>query len=224
MIFLTFDQLGVSIAQPLIDLVGNFFQFIPGLVGAFVVLIVGYLVGWVVYFILNRFFSVIQLDTILIKKTNLSKRVGDLKFSHILAVISKWYIFILFLTPAASLIRLEALSDFLVRVSFWIPNLIAGVLIALLGLIAADYSYSRIIETKAKGAELIAKLVRWVIFIFILLIALEQIGIDVSVAENSFLLILGGLMLGVGIAVGLSFGKALETPAANWVKSHSKKK
>ena len=170
MIFLTFDQLGVSIAQPLIDLVGNFFQFIPGLVGAFVVLIVGYLVGWVVYFILNRFFSVIQLDTILIKKTNLSKRVGDLKFSHILAVISKWYIFILFLTPAASLIRLEALSDFLVRVSFWIPNLIAGVLIALLGLIAADYSYSRIIETKAKGEELIAKLVRWVIFIFILMI------------------------------------------------------
>ncbi len=221
-IFLTLEQLGTSIAQPLQDMLSNFLQFVPGLIGAFVVLVVGYLVGWVVYFVLNRFFTAVKLDDMLIKKTNLSKRVGDLKFGHILAVVSKWYVFILFLTPAASLVRLEAMSDFLIMVAYWIPNLIAGVLIALIGLVAGDYTYSRIVETKAKDAELVAKITQWVIIIFVFLIALEQVGLSISVARNTFLVILAGLMLGVGIAVGVSFGDAMKEPAGNFMRKHFK--
>lgn len=222
MIFLTLEQLGASIAQPLQEVLSNFLQFVPGLIGAFVVLVVGYLVGWVVYFVLNRFFTAVKLDEMLIKKTNLSKRVGDLKFGHILAVVSKWYVFILFLTPAASLINLETMSEFLIMVSFWIPNLIAGVLIALIGLVAGDYTYSRIVETRAKDAELVAKIAQWVIIIFVFLIALEQVGLSISVARNTFLVVLAGLMLGVGIAVGISFGDAMKEPAGTFMRKHFK--
>ncbi|MBI3031900.1 hypothetical protein HYY69_00345 [Candidatus Woesearchaeota archaeon] len=219
---MTLEQLGASIAQPLQEVLSNFLQFVPGLIGAFVVLVVGYLVGWVVYFVLNRFFTAVKLDEMLIKKTNLSKRVGDLKFGHILAVVSKWYVFILFLTPAASLINLETMSEFLIMVSFWIPNLIAGVLIALIGLVAGDYTYSRIVETRAKDAELVAKIAQWVIIIFVFLIALEQVGLSISVARNTFLVVLAGLMLGVGIAVGISFGDAMKEPAGTFMRKHFK--
>jgi len=41
-------------------------------------------------------------------------------------------------------------------------------------------------------------------------IALEQIGINVSILSNMFLILLGGLALGAAIAIGLSFGLGMQ--------------
>ena len=217
------QELGLSIAQPLLDLILNIGKVLPGLVAAVLVLIFGYLVAWVVYYLLGKLFDYIQLDEYVVKKTNLSKRVGNLQVSHILSVISKWYVFVLFLIPAAGLVKLDTFAELLVRLSIWIPKLIAAVLVSIVGLVAIDYVVSRITETKANRVILVSKGIEIVLYIFLLLLVLEQFGINVTLAENSFLLVVGGVMLALGLAFGLGFGLALKEPAAKLLKSLNKK-
>ncbi|MBS3137344.1 hypothetical protein J4232_02835 [Candidatus Woesearchaeota archaeon] len=217
------QELGLSIAQPLLELILNIGKVLPGLVAAVLVLVFGYLVAWVVYYLLGKLFDYIQLDEYLVKKTNLNKRVGNLQVSHILAVISKWYVFVLFLIPAAGLVKLDTFAELLVRLSIWIPKLIAAVLVSIVGLVAIDYVISRIIETKANKVALVAKGIEIVLYIFLLLLVLEQFGINITLAENSFLLVVGGVMLALGLAFGLGFGLALKEPAAKLLKNLNKK-
>ena len=215
---MSLEQLGLSIAQPLLDLVLNIGRVLPGLVAAILVLVFGYLVAWVVYYLLGKLFAYVQLDEYFVKKTNLQKRVGNLQVSHILAVISKWYVFVLFLIPAAGLVKLDTFAELLVRLSLWIPKLIAAVLVAIIGLVAIDYIISRIVETKANKAATLAKLVEIGMYIFLILLVLEQIGVNLILAENSSLIVLAGFMLAVGLALGIGFGNAIKDEATKVMK------
>ncbi len=222
MIELSLADLGLSIAQPLLDLFVNIGRVLPGLFAAILVLVFGYLVAWVIYYLLEKLFAYVQLDNYLVKKTNLDKRVGNLQVSHILAVISKWYVFVLFLVPAAGLVKLDTFAELLVRLSLWIPKLIAAVLVAIIGLVAIDYIISRVMESKAKGAVIIAKGLQIILYIFTLLLVLEQFGITISLSDDSFMIVLAGIMLAIAIAFGIGFGNALKTPADKMLKELNK--
>ncbi|MBI4454176.1 hypothetical protein HY636_06030 [Candidatus Woesearchaeota archaeon] len=216
------EQLGISIVDALGNLLLGVLSVIPGLIAAFIVLLVGYIIGWIIYKVLDKLFIKIKFDDYLIQKTGLKKRVGDLKLGHVLAVISKWYIFVLFLSPAAGLIKLTTLSTFLVELSFWIPNLIAGLLLLLFGILVADYVSSKIEHVKIKNAVGIGYIAKVVVLIFAALLALDQIGIHLGLAQNTFLVIIGGLMLGVGIALGLGYGLALKDTAKEGINKWKK--
>jgi small-conductance mechanosensitive channel len=83
----------------------------------------------------------------------------------------------------------------------------------------AEYISKKIKETKAKNNSLLAALAKIITTVIVILIALKQIGIRVDVAENSFLIILGGVMLCFAIA----FGLALKDEAKNIVKEIRKR-
>ena len=212
-------QTGQALVNPLINLWNSFVKVIPGLVGALIVLIIGYLVGLLVGFVVTKILHKAKMDKWVVEKTTIEKAVGKFQLSHFLGLIVKWYIFVLFLTPAASLIRLNSLSDFLTQTALWIPNLIAAILVAIIGLLAGDYVYSKIHEVKAKSSGAIAMVVKAIIVIFTLVIALSQLGIDVSIAESSFLIVLSGIML----ALAIGFGLALKDELKPIVKSIKKK-
>ncbi|MBT4540719.1 hypothetical protein HOC35_04350 [Candidatus Woesearchaeota archaeon] len=207
------EQLGVSIMDALMSVLLGILQVIPGLIAAVIVLLVGYIIGWIVYRVLDKLFEKIKLDNYVIKKTGLKNKVGDLRLGHILAVISKWYIFILFLTPAASLVRLNALSNFLLELNFWIPSLIAALLIVLFGILAASYVGQKVEDVKMKSSKAVAHVAQVVIMVFIVLLALDQIGLKLSLAHNTFLIILGGIMLAFSLAVGIGYGLAMKETA-----------
>lgn len=198
------EETGQALISPLYNLWSSFVDIIPGLVGALIVLIVGYVVGWLIGLIVKHIVHKSKLEKLVIEETKIEKSIGKFQLSHFLGLIVKWYIFVLFLTPAASLVKLPALSEFLINVAFWIPNLIAAVLIALFGLIAADYTYYKVHEIKAKASAIIASTLKAIIIIFTLIIALSQLGIDVSLAESSVLIILAGVMLALAIGFGLA--------------------
>ena len=143
----------------------------------------------------------------------------SLELSHFLGLIVKWYIFVLFLGPAAALVQLPAMTAFLNSAALWIPNLIAAIIVALVGLIAADYVAAKVHEVNAKSSAIIANVLKLVIVVFTLIISLSQLGIDVSIAQNTLLLIVAGIML----AIGLGFGLALKDEAKSIIKDLKKK-
>ncbi len=216
------EQMSISIMNALGEVLLGILNVIPGLIAAVIVLLVGYIIGWIVYRVLDKLFDKIKFDEYIIKRTGLNEKVGNLRLGHILAVISKWYIFILFLTPAASLVKLNTLSNFLLELNFWIPSLIAALLIILFGILAATYVGQKIEHVKMKSAAGVAHIAKMVVMIFMILLALDQIGLKLSLAHNTFLIILGGIMLAFSLAVGIGYGMALRETAQKRLKDLKK--
>ena len=213
------EKTGQALVDPLINLWNSFVDVIPGLVGAIIVLIIGYIIGWAIGHLVSKVLHKLKLDKIVMKDATLEKMAGGFELSNFLGLIIKWYVFVLFLTPAAAIVNLKALSEFLIGAAFWIPSLIAAILLALVGLLVADYVYAKVHSVKAKSSAIIATILKVVIIIFTLIIALSQLGIDVSIAESSFLIILAGIML----AIAIGFGLGLKDEAKSAIKNIKKK-
>lgn len=207
-------QMEESVWTPLATAFGRTLTAIPDLIFAVVVLLIGYLIAHIVGSLIERVLIKVKFDKWVLEKTRLRIHVGAVKLSELFALIAKWYVFILFLPPAANIIKLEPLAGFLMKLAEWIPQLILAIIIGLIGFIAADYIANKVRQTKAKGCRPLASLARAVVLIFTILLVLDQIGVEISIAKNSFLIILAGISLGFALA----FGLGLKDEAKKWMQ------
>jgi len=202
---MAFQDASALITTPLMQLWAGFIQHFPGVVAAILILILGYLIGALLGSVVRRLLVRTKVLEIAVKKMNLGKEIQKWDISGFFALIVKWYVFLVFLNPAAQVVTLSGLSGFLADVALWIPNIILAVIIVMAGYILADYIGAKICETRAKKSSLMANAAKAIVWVFVLLVALAQIGIDISVAESTFLIVLSGIMLGFAIAFGLGF-------------------
>jgi hypothetical protein len=200
------EEIGTSVMNPLLSIYRGFIDVLPGLIGAVVVLIVGYIIAVIVSVVVSKICEKIKLDKLLIEKTKIKKLVGDLKLSKFLAVVTKWYVFILFLPPAAGLVKLTALTNLLNAIALWVPHIILAIIVALIGFLVAEYVAEMIVETKTRGARLIADAAKFVIIVIFALVVLEQIGIKITLVQNAVLVLLAGVVLAFALGLGLAFG------------------
>jgi len=217
------SQVGLNIIDPILRIWDGVLTTVPGIVAAIIILVVGYLIAWVIGYVIDKALHQIKLDKWIVQKTHIGEIIGAFRLSHFLAMITKWYVFILFLPPAANLIQLRPLSVFLASVALWIPNIILAIIIALVGFMAAHYTEWKILDTKAKTARIVAYSAKVVIIVFTLLIVLDQIGVKIGIAQNSFLVVLAGIMLAVALMLGIGFGMAFKDEAKSIITQMKKK-
>ena len=216
-------DMGSSVVGPFMSIWNGIIDIVPGIVGAIIVLVLGYLVALLIGHVVRHVLEQLKIDVFLAKRFHITKLVGNLDLSHFLGLITRWYVFILFLPPAANLVRLMPLSDFLNTINLWIPNLIVGLILVMLGLYVGQYTSDRIVELKIRSSRALGNAARIVIIVLTSLVALKQVSIDISIAENSFLIVLAGIVLALALAVGISFGSALKPYADTVVKDLKKK-
>lgn len=207
-----------AILDPLQALGQGVVQALPGLLAGVVILLFGYLVAALVALAVKKVVLRVQLDKWLLERTDLRSVVGRFDLGAVVHSVTKWYVFILFLPAAADVIQLMGLSELLRGLALWIPNLIAAVVLALLGYVAAEYTAGEIAATRAKGSSVVADVVWGVIIVFVGIMALQQVSVAVSLAESTFLLLVAGVVFAISLAVGLGFGLALKDDAALQLK------
>lgn len=200
-----FADTGQIIGEPLIGMWNSVITALPGIIAAILILILGYLIGALIGHLVKRLLDKTKIISLGIKKMGLQHEIGKWDLSGFLGLITKWYIFLVFLNPAAQVVKLTSWSTFFSDAAKWIPNIILAIIITLAGYVLAEYIAKKIKETRAKKKSLMASTAKIITLVFVVLIALKQIGIDVSIAENTFLIILSGVMLGFALAFGLGF-------------------
>ena len=211
------ESTGQALLNPLTQLWNRLVEVIPGVLAAGVVIVVGYIIAAAFGLIFHRFLEAAKVDAHL-KKAGLSHSIGFLNIANLGGALLKWYIFALFLVQAAGFLRLGILSEQLSNLAGWLPNLFAAVIIMLAGLILSDMVADRMLHAKRKGVRVFSSIVRWFAIIFVALIAVEKIGIDVSFATNTVLLLIAGAALGIAIAFGIGFGFAMKDEAKGMLK------
>lgn len=212
----------VAIRDPLDALRIGFIKFFPDLIAVVLLLVVGYLTGLVLGSILKAILKKAGLDRY-VEKSELSKAIGKMHISSILGEILKWYIFIIFLGAAVDKIDLGALSGVLNSLVLWLPDLILAIVIILFGLVIAHYIELKINEnSKVKGVRVLSKIIKWVILFVIIISAFKQIGIQVDLIEDLFLIVVGALAVGVALALGIGLGLGLKKDAENFIREFLK--
>ncbi|MBN2567756.1 hypothetical protein JXB02_06770 [Candidatus Woesearchaeota archaeon] len=205
---------GQAMINPLITLWNGFVDLVPSLIAAIILAIIGWVIAVVIEKVVTKVLTKLKFDE-KIKKANLTDKIGHLELSHLAGGVLKWYVFVIFLGEAFALISLGNLSVMINTFLFWLPNVILALIIIIIGLILADFVAERLVRTKIKSVRVLSVIVKIAILFFAFVIAFKQIGLYVSIAENTFLILLGAVALGLAIAFGIGFGMALKDEAKN---------
>lgn len=197
------------ILNPFATVLNSFISILPGLSAFIVIVTAGLFASWIIGNLVAGILRKTGLDR-WYHKIELDKTVGDLVPSAIVGVIIKLWVFITFFIAATDVLDLGSISILLSKLALWLPNLIVASLIVLFGWIAANVSYAKIKSPRFEASAVLAVVTKVIILVFTALIALSQIGIKVSFAENSILIVLAGLMLGIALAIGRGLGVIFE--------------
>lgn len=187
----------------------RFINFLPNLIGAVIILIVGWLIGVLVSLVIDRLFRVVGLQTLFEKakvEDVLHKANAEKDATAMLAAVSKWIVYLVAFIAASNILRLPNVASFLDKILGYLPQVVAAGAILLIGLILANF-LSLVIKgsLSASGlgsADTVALITRYSIVIFAFLAALVQLGIAASMIQTLFI----GVVAFLAIAGGLSFG------------------
>jgi hypothetical protein len=184
--------------------------YLPVLLGALLILIVGWIVAKIIRSIVNGVLKVVRFDA-LADKAGISEvlRKGDLKITarQVVSSLVYWLIIIMVLVMVANALGLPKASDMLSNLFAYVPKVIAALLVLVVAMFLANF-VSGIVKIAAGNAklpkpQLLAGISRWAIIIFALTIALAQLDIAPLLVTATFNIILGGIVLALALAFGL---------------------
>jgi hypothetical protein len=198
------------VAGSLTNLWYGFMAYVPNIIGALVVFIIGLIVSAGLGLLVEKIFEGIHFDNFL-EKLGLKpyfERAGlRLRVSYFLGRLVYWFVIIAFLLAISDSLGFYALSVFLTSVLNYLPNVIAAVLIMLASVVLATL-LRRVVVSSVMGAKLAAPhflgvLTWWTIIIFGFLTALTQLNIAATIIQSIIIGFIAMLSLAGGLAFGL---------------------
>ena len=208
------------------DLLQGFIGFLPALVGALLIFVIGWFisvgVGRLVADILKR----IKFNQIFERgnwKNALEK--ADLKVdpAGFIGSIFKWVLAIVFLLAAVEILGLKQLAVFITDVLAYLPNVLVASLIFVVAVIIADIVEkvlrAAVESAQVKQAHMVGVIVRWSIWTFAAIAILIQLGITPVLLQTLFT----GLVALAVLAGGLAFGLGGKEVAAQLLQDLNRK-
>lgn len=193
------------------DTIASIVAFIPRLVGALIILVVGWLLGKFVGRLVREGVDAIELDRMVLE-TPLGKILGgtERSVSRSFASVTKWFVVALAVLAAANVLAIDLLSRWISTALSYLPAFIAGLLVILLGFVVADFIGNAISRTEAARETIYASWfaagTRMFLYFTAIVIGLDTMGIDVSILYVFARAAAWGLAAALAIGVGLAFG------------------
>ena len=192
------------VTQPLQNAVSTFLSYIPQLIGAIVILIVGYIIAKILQGVVGRLLQSIGFNSWM-EHGGIKQFFDRAQTRHtpasIIGMLVFWFIFIIALTMGADALGIPQVSAVLAQLIAYIPSIIAAILILILAALLANFLAS--IVRGATGSELLASVARYVIIVYAVFAALTQLGVAVELTAPTFLIVLGAVALALAIAFGI---------------------
>ncbi len=217
-----FQSLAIALQQSFSTLLQNTVAFIPNLLVAIIVFVVGWFLGSVVGRIIAQAVRAAKVDHALKSAgvEDIVKRAGyTLDSGAFLGGLVKWFIIIVFFMFSLQVLQLTQVTLFLneIVVSF-LPQLIVAVLILLVAAVIAEVAQGVVVgAARAAGirsAGFAGTLTRWAIWAFAIIIALSQLGIGAQYFQTLFM----GIVVALSLAFGLAFGLGGQDAASRFIE------
>jgi hypothetical protein len=196
--------------ESLLDLWRGFLKFIPSLLAAIIIFIIGWLIAEAIGKIVSRILKVLKIDQIFERanwREALETAEIKVNISEFIGGICKWVLVIVFLSIAVEILGLAQFALVLDRLIVWLPNVVIAVVVFVVAVIIADI-LNRLIRASVnkmgiKYGGFLGAIVRWAIYIFAGLAILLQLGVAPTIIQSIVIGFVGMLALALGLAFGL---------------------
>lgn len=214
-----------NIVEALTDAVGSVWNatvsVLPNIIGALIVLIIGYIVGRLIGGLVRKILEKTTLDNKLIKNTIVERvlKATNMSFEKMMGKLVSVFFYLIFILAAVDILGIEMLSNFVNQILLYLPNLIAGIIILVVGLIVVEwltkFIHSMTKEYNVISANLVTMVLRVILIFFIFMMALDQWMIDTSIIYT----IIQPLAWGIAAAIAVAFGWGFKDVISDWSKS-----
>jgi len=209
------NEWGQAVLNPLQDIWYRFLIFLPNLVGALLIILIGWIVAAGLDRLVTQILKQIKLDHALNKvgtKTLLKKSGVDFEASDFIGGLVRWTILLIAFLAAADVLGLTKITDFLNAILSYIPNIFVAIAILLIGMLAANF-FAHVVRgtvgaARIKMANFLATITKWTIWVFAILAALGQLGIAETIIDRLITAIFFMIAMAGGLAFGLGGQKA----------------
>lgn len=208
--------------------------FLPNLLGAILVLIIGILIGNWSKTLIVKTLQALKLES-LVKETKFKKFLNKAdvtqKIEELIGSIIKWLLMLTFFIAALNILGLTAISALLTSILGYVPNVISSVIVLAIGVLLAG-----LLEGVVKGAlasvdiktsRLMGKVTSYIIITITILVAVSELNIAQSFINIFFIGFVTMLAIGFGLAIGLGSKDLVAKILSEWhtnLKKELKKK
>lgn len=214
------DMLNIT-TDALISLWQGFIGFLPSLIGAIIVLVVGWIFASAIGKIIATALVRLKFNELFNKsdwQRSFEKAKLTVNPAEFLGAITKWILVIVFLSASAEILELTQFAVFLTTIVNYLPHVLVAALIFVVAVISADIVEKIVVASTAKMevgySNLIGSIVKWSIWIFAILAILYQLGVVRPMVQTLF----AGFITMFAIAFGLAFGLGGKTVAAEMLE------
>jgi len=215
----------------MLDLYDNFTEVFLSIIGMVVVLIVGFIISWFIKKLLARLLILFRFD-------KWANEVGIISFlqkggvktlpSLVLSKIVYWIFIVVFFSFGLNFIGISQFSEYASRISSALPLIVVSIVIIIIGIILSNF-ISRVIYLAGENANLryvdpIAKGVRIFLIVITFGIVFEVIGVGNTIITISFLIIFGGIIMTLSLALGIGLSNVVSELIRERLKASLEKK
>ena len=185
-------------------------DYLPSLIGALLILIIGWIIAKLVKTAAIKLLKLIKLDVVTEKaKIDQFLRDGGSKKTaiDILGAIIYWLIMLIVILAGLDALGLGVASELFNQIILYIPNVIVAVLALIFGVFLAGF-IAQVVSTYlanvgVSNAGVIGAIAKYAIILFVVSLSLTQLSIGEELVTYAFLLLFGAVCLAMGLAFGL---------------------
>lgn len=211
-----------AVVTSLTDLWVQFISFLPSVIVAVVVFLIGWAIAEAIGRLIEKVLVILRINQAFENLKGLKRAVEQaglrLNIAMLVGQIFKWFLVIVTLLAATDILGLQDVSNFLLSVLSYVPNVVVAALILVIAVVLANFVYRTVLASvQAAGftsGGMIAAISKWAIIVFALFAALLQLKVATQLIQT----LLTALFAMVAIAGGLAFGLGGKDLAAKWLK------
>jgi hypothetical protein len=190
------------------ELARDFARFVPRLIVLVIIALAGLLIAYLLKYIVRAILRLIKFDK-LSENAGASQLLAKAALPSSTELLSRlvfWVAWLGFILLGVSALGILGMDEQVARFFYFLPRLFVALFIVFFGLLAASF-FSRAallaaVNANYPSARLLSVSVRVVIMVFVLSMAMEEIGIAEQTVLLAFGIAFGAIMLGLAIAFG----------------------
>lgn len=208
---------GQGVTEPVADSLSEFgttvANALPNIIAALILLGIGYLIGKIAGWIVSKVIKTLNLDRYWNKSAiGRATSSSGWNMSKIFGTATKWFIYLFFIAAAVNVLQFTQVSQAINNVWLWVPNVVAFLIVLVIGSLLADFVGSYLQRELPKrgiiGAKTIALAMTGILYAIVLTVAVTQLGIGEAILNNVITAMVWGVAaaIAIGFGVGLAYG------------------
>jgi mechanosensitive ion channel-like protein len=192
----------------------------PKIVAALILLGIGLLIGRIIGWIVRKVAEKMNLDRYW-NRTGIGESVSRAgwNLTRIISVAARWFVYLFFISAAVNVLEFTQLSQAINDVWLWIPNVVAFIIILVIGALIADFvgrwMQRELPARGVVGGKAIALVATGILYAIVLVVATTQLQIGEAILNSVISALIWGMAaaIAIGVGVGLAYGLREAFPA-----------